>query len=40
MGVFQITGRNSNETSAEGINDTSTRDKSIRAVVSASFTME
>jgi len=40
MGVFQITGRNSNETSAEGINDTSARDKSIRAVVSASFTME
>ncbi|MFM1770458.1 MAG: hypothetical protein RJA22_2987 [Verrucomicrobiota bacterium] len=40
MGVFQITPRNSNDTSAEGINDTSSRDKSIRAVVSASFTME
>lgn len=40
MGVFQITPRNSNDTSAEGINDTSSRDKSIRAVISASFTME
>mgnify|MGYP003330708060 CR=1 FL=1 len=40
MGVFQITARNSNETSAEGMNDTTTKDKTIRAVVSASFTME
>ncbi len=40
MGVFQITGRNSNETSAEGVNDTTSREKTIRAVVSASFTME
>lgn len=40
MGVFQITPRNSNEISAEGINDTSSREKTIRAVVSASFTME
>jgi hypothetical protein len=40
MGVFQITPRNSNETSAEGINDASSLDKSIRAVISASFTMD
>ena len=40
MGVFQITGRNSNETSAEGVNDTSSKDKTIRAVVSANFTLE
>jgi len=40
MGVFQITPRNSNETSAEGINDTTSREKTIRAFVSASFTME
>jgi hypothetical protein len=40
MGVFQITPRNSSATSAEGINDTSSKDKTIRAVVSASFTME
>jgi hypothetical protein len=40
MGVFQITARNSNETSAEGMNDTSAKDKTIRAVVSANFTME
>ena len=40
MGVFQITPRNSNETSAEGINDTTSRNKTIRAVVTTSFTME
>ncbi len=40
MGVFQITQRNSNETSAEGINDTTSKDKSIRSVISASFSME
>jgi hypothetical protein len=40
MGVFQITPRNSNDTSAEGINDTTSKDKTIRAVVTASFTME
>jgi uncharacterized protein len=39
MGVFQITARNSNETSAEGVNDTSSKDKTIRAVVTAVFTM-
>jgi hypothetical protein len=40
MGVFQITPRNSNETSPEGINDNTAREKSIRAVVSASFAMD
>jgi hypothetical protein len=40
MGVFQITARNSNETSAEGMNDTTSRDKSIRSVVNASFALE
>jgi len=40
MGVFQITPRNSSDTSAEGINDTTSREKTIRAFVSASFTME
>jgi hypothetical protein len=40
MGVFQITAKNSNDTSAEGVDDTTTKDKTIRAVVSANFTME
>ncbi|MGD1085298.1 MAG: SIMPL domain-containing protein [Verrucomicrobiota bacterium] len=40
MGVFQITPRNSNETSTEGINDTTSKEKTIRSVVSATFTME
>ncbi len=40
MGVFQITSRSSNETSAEGMNDTSSKDKTIRAVVTASFTLD
>jgi uncharacterized protein len=40
MGVFQITARNSNETSAEGMNDTSSKEKTIRAVVTANFTLE
>jgi len=40
MGVFQITSRSSNETSAEGMNDTSAKDKTIRAVVTASFTLD
>jgi hypothetical protein len=39
MGVFQITPRNSNDISAEGVNDTTTREKTIRAIVTASFTM-
>jgi uncharacterized protein len=40
MGVFQITARNSNETSAEGVNDTGSKDKTIRAVVTANFTLD
>jgi uncharacterized protein len=40
MGVFQITPRNSNETSAEGLNDTTSKNKTIRAVVTASFTLD
>ena len=40
MGVFQITPRNSSETSSEGFNDTSAREKSIRAFVSASFSLK
>jgi hypothetical protein len=40
MGVFQITAIHSNETSSEGVNDTTSKGKSIRAVISASFTME
>jgi len=40
MGVFQITPRNSNETSAEGMNDTGSKDKTIRAVVTAIFTLD
>ena len=40
MGVFQITSRSSNETSAEGMNDTSSKDKTISAVVTASFTLD
>jgi uncharacterized protein len=40
MGVFQITSRYSTETSAEGVNDLSSYEKTIRAVVSASFTLK
>ena len=40
MGVFQVTPRNSSDTSAEGINDTTSRDKTIRAFVSASFSLK
>ena len=40
MGVFQITPRNSSDTSAEGLNDTSSREKTIRAIVSASFSLK
>jgi len=39
MGVFQITPIHSIQTSAEGMNDTTTLDKTIRAVVTASFSM-
>jgi len=37
MGVFQITGANSNEVSDYGINDTSARTKKVTAVVNAAF---
>ena len=40
MGVFQITPRNSNETSSEGVNDVTSLEKSVRAVVSANFALE
>ena len=40
MGVFQITSRYSTETSAEGVNDLSSYEKTIRAVVSASFSLK
>ena len=40
MGVFQITATTSNETAPEGINDMVSKDKSIRAVVSANFCLE
>jgi hypothetical protein len=40
MGVFQITPRFSRETSSEGINDNTSLEKTIRAVVSASFTLK
>jgi hypothetical protein len=37
LGVYQITPRNSTDVSGEGINDTSTRDKDVTAVVSVTF---
>ena len=40
MGVFQITPRNSSDTSAEGINDTTSREKTIRAIVTANFSLK
>ncbi len=40
MGVFQITARNSVETSSEGVNDVSSLDKTITAVVSATFSLK
>ena len=40
MGVFQITPRNSVETSSEGVNDVSSLDKTITAVVSATFSFQ
>jgi hypothetical protein len=40
MGVFQITARYSTETTAEGVNDTTSNEKTIRAVVSASFSVK
>jgi len=40
MGVFQITPPHSTETSWEGVNDTTTVDKSVRATVNATFLLE
>jgi hypothetical protein len=40
MGVFQITPLYSTQTSSEGMNDTSSLEKTITAVVSASFSLE
>jgi uncharacterized protein len=40
MGIFQITPLNSSETSGEGMNDTSSVEKTITAVVTASFALE
>jgi uncharacterized protein len=40
MGVFQITPRHEVKTSWDGMNDTSTRDKTITAVVSATFALK
>lgn len=40
MGVFQITPLNSSETSWEGMNDTTSIEKTITAVVTASFALE
>ena len=39
MGVFQITPLHSLQTSGEGVNDTSSEEKTITAVVSATFSM-
>ncbi len=40
MGVFQITPRHEVKTSWEGLNDTSSRDKTITAVVTATFALK
>jgi len=40
MGVFQITPLHSSDTSGEGVNDTSSREKTITAVVTASFLLK
>ncbi|MBN8248516.1 MAG: SIMPL domain-containing protein [Verrucomicrobia bacterium] len=40
MGVFQITPLHSNESSWDGMNDTTTLEKSIHSVVQAQFTLE
>jgi uncharacterized protein len=40
MGIFQITPLNSSETSGEGMNDTSSVEKTITAVVTATFALE
>ena len=40
MGVFQITPLHSNDTSGEGMSDTSSREKTITAVVTATFLLK
>jgi hypothetical protein len=40
MGVFQITPRHEVKTSWEGMNDTSSREKTITAVVTATFALK
>ncbi len=40
MGVFQITPVNSNEVADSGVNDTSSWEKKVTAVVSATFGIE
>ena len=40
MGVFQITPVYSSQTSSEGINDTTSLDKTVTAVVTASFSLK
>jgi len=40
MGVFQITPLYSGQTSGEGMNDTSSLDKTITAVVTATFALK
>ena len=40
LGVYQITPRDSTDVSDYGLNDTSTRDKDVTAVVSATFAVE
>ena len=40
MGVFQITRPHSTETSWEGVNDTSSYEKTVRSVVTATFSLE
>lgn len=40
LGVYQITPRDSTEVSDYGVNDTSSRLKDVRAVVSATFAVK
>ena len=40
LGVYQITPRNSTDVSGEGINDTSSREKDVTAVVTVTFAVD
>jgi hypothetical protein len=40
QGVFQITSQHSTDTSGEGMNDTTSRQKTITAVVTATFLLK